>query len=108
MTEFEFGLALGEFQSTGIIYDLEVLNSVVDTVNTMRRLLITYYWQEGDGTSLDNQDEVIWNEVKVQYGVGTENAKKIVLAIQYMYSDLEDGDLEDAFGSSGWKDMVFH
>lgn len=109
MDEIDFGKVIGELTSTGHISSTDDIDDFVKTVETMRRILNAYYWDDNSQDVITEDDVLltIWESLKSHEVIGTGNALLIMGYVDDLISDLNEGDYDDAFGSSGWRDMVF-
>lgn len=109
MDEIEFGKVIGELTSTGHIASTDDIDDFVKTVEKMRRILNAYYWDDNSQDVITEDDVLltIWESLKSHEVIGKDNAVIITNYIVDLIEDLNEGDYDDAFGSSGWRDMVF-
>lgn len=103
-TEYEFGKLCSSIELTNDIHSEDEKKSFIEVVEKMRDLLIDNWHNEDSELCFNDPDFVtLWEEFKVGE-VSDDGALWIVEGVEVMMSDLSEGDAEDAFGPSGWRD----
>lgn len=104
-SEYEFGKLVAELALTGRIHGEDERKDFIKVGEHMKDLLISY-WHNEDSELCFNDPlfEAIWKKVAAGDELEEDEIEWVCDGIETMMDDLVEGDSDDAFGPSGWKD----
>ena len=108
MNEFELGIICGELYSTGNIQDSTSRTVLIDTISRMADLVEQNYEFGESGNPLKDENIVkLFNLITDGFELEQHDLDTIEIVLCDLFDKLNEGDLDDCFGTSGWKEIIW-
>lgn len=107
MNEREFGKCLNQLELVGKITDNQQRKQFVDLVQEMLKMVLEEQLDDDSELYEKSDDALTVQEIlDTRAGMGGTDPKEVAKKIEFLIDILNEGDYDDMYGSSGWRDRL--